>query len=221
MTASWPANLRDGWNDVGSRPWAQDKTHHLSGADGSPEQPMGIGVGCILVSALLIAVGANLIRRAAGKERLHRLPHRQRVYLCQPLWLLGLVLLAIGHGGTFVAFMFAADWLVSLGLSALIWNVLLAQCATASASGGAASCPFSSSCAACPRSSSLPIRPASRWTSDTMNQRWLEQVYTQLQPRLGDALLLIVTPAATCALVLLIRLRPASRLARALESGAA
>ena len=95
MTASWPANLRDGWNDVGSRPWAQDKTHHLSGAVGSPEQPMGIGVGCILVSALLIAVGANLIRRAAGKERLHRLPHRQRVYLCQPLWLLGLVLLSL------------------------------------------------------------------------------------------------------------------------------
>ena len=57
---------------------------------------MGIGVGCVLLSALLIALGANLIRHAAGKERLHRLPHRHRCYLCQPEWILGVLLLAIG-----------------------------------------------------------------------------------------------------------------------------
>lgn len=198
MTASWPANLRDGWNDVGSRPWAQDKTHHLSGAVGSPEQPMGIGVGCILVSALLIAVGANLIRRAAGKERLHRLPHRQRVYLCQPLWLLGLVLLAIGHGGTFVAFMFAADWLVSLlGLSALIWNVLLAHVCNGERLGWGCVLPFLF--VLCGLSAFVVFaHPPSvaLWTSDTMNQRWLEQVYTQpywIAHGSATLLLLIVT----------------------------
>lgn len=181
-TSAWPANLRDQWNDDLGSGGYDARPHILSGASGSPEQPMGIGVGCVLVSALLIALGANLVRHAAGKERLHRLPHQQRCYLCQPEWIVGVLLLAVGHAGTFVAFFFAADWLVSLlGLSALLWNVLLARALNAE-SIGCLQCALPLLFILCGLSAVVIFaHPPSvaLWTAAEMNSRWREQLLTQ------------------------------------------
>ena len=93
----------------------------------SSGQPLGIGIGCILAGAMLVALGSNLIRRAARRER-HHSAHRQRSYCLQPGWCLGSAVLGLGHLGTFIAFFFASAWLVSLlGLTALLWNLILAR----------------------------------------------------------------------------------------------
>ena len=90
-----------------------------------PGEPVMVGGCLVALGALLIAMGAALIRLSARRER-RRSAHRQKGYLLQPLWMLGIALVALGHAATFVAFSFASPWLVStLGLSALLWNALL------------------------------------------------------------------------------------------------
>ena len=65
----------------------------------SEDQPNGIGVGCTCFGALLVALGTNLMRRAARSE-LSRPAHRQRVYVLQPVWWLGALVLGMGPLGT-------------------------------------------------------------------------------------------------------------------------
>ena len=66
-TITWPGDLLEGWTlstasgsgEVGSGSGVADGGY-VELAQG---QPAGIGAGCVLLGALLIALGANLLRR--------------------------------------------------------------------------------------------------------------------------------------------------------------
>ena len=176
----WPSDYKESWDDIGSGyDWGSGygvRAHVLVGQPNSwPQQPLGIGVGCACLSAFLVAFGSMLIRVSAARER-QRLPHRARSYVRQPRWLVGALLLGIGHGGTFVAFSFASDWLVSLiGLSALVWNLLLARCCAQESIGRPTL--LAVVCIICGLSAFVVFgHPPSvaLWSSATINARWRE-----------------------------------------------
>ena len=175
----WPGNLQDGWNDLS--PGYDSRPHILEGQPNSwPQQPLGIGVGCIILSALLIALGLNLMRYSTSSER-RRLPHRQRLYFLQPRWVLGALLLGIGHGGTFVASAFASDWIVSLlGLSALLWNLFLGKAMNGEPIGGVHL--FALLCVLCGLSAYTVFgfpHAVALWSPAAVNARWRHQIFAQ------------------------------------------
>ena len=144
----------------------------------SPGQPLGIGIGCILLGALLIAAGTSLIRRAAKSERMRREPHRQRAYPCQPGYCLGAVLLLLGHLGMTIAFVFAAGWLVSLlSLTALLWNLPLARFVSGEPVAGRTIAGVG--LIVCGLSAFVVFgspAPTTRMTSGTLNERWVDSL---------------------------------------------
>jgi hypothetical protein len=168
---SWPSDLLDRWTDPGSG--EDDERAHVLAAG----QPTGVGAGCVCAGALLIALGTNLLRLSAGKER-QKPAHKQCCYLLQLRWLLGTLLIGAGHAGTFVAFGFASAWLVSLlGLSALLWNLVLARLINSERPDGCLI--FSLLCITAGLGAFTLFgspAPVATWSASAINERWTAQV---------------------------------------------
>ena len=174
-TITWPGDLLEGWTlstasgsgEVGSGSGVADGGY-VELAQG---QPAGIGAGCVLLGALLIALGANLLRKASKRK------------CVAPIWLIGLILLAGGHALTFIALVFASMWFVALlGLwSALLFNAIIARLLFKEPLGVPTAIGVLN--ILCGLSAFIVFGsppPVADLTASQMNARWLDQL--QVQP---------------------------------------
>eukprot|EP00288_Rhodomonas_lens_P016785 CAMPEP_0177705722 /NCGR_PEP_ID=MMETSP0484_2-20121128/8855_1 /TAXON_ID=354590 /ORGANISM="Rhodomonas lens, Strain RHODO" /LENGTH=569 /DNA_ID=CAMNT_0019217159 /DNA_START=241 /DNA_END=1950 /DNA_ORIENTATION=- len=85
-----------------------------------------IGIGLALGGNILISVSLNTQKYAHNQNAVQNNPNKS--YLGNPIWWLGLVLMAFGETGNFLAYAYAPATIVApLGATAVISNTLLAH----------------------------------------------------------------------------------------------
>ena len=166
--STWP-------NDVFAAEWDQPTDRYANTSTLSPGQPIGLGIGCELLGALLVALGLALIKRASNSEKRRR-AHRQRPYPMRWMWWVGILTYALGQWGAFCSLALTASSLVVLlSLSALVWNVMLSRFVAGESVGVATlACDVAICCGLVLMALFTAPTPKGLWTAASLAARWRE-----------------------------------------------